>query len=141
MEFKLRVQFFKKMFNGEMRDFARIPVTDTKDILETPVRASDVQRFPKEWAEYQKRKDKNLPDQTSGLPELSRKLPGLAEDNRIELELKGIKTIKDLANAKTTALESMGKIYVTLQEIAKLHVKAEQNNKSNSKNKTEKKED
>ena len=51
----MRVQFYKKMFNGEMRDFARIPVTDTRDILETPVRASDIQRFPKEWAEYQKK--------------------------------------------------------------------------------------
>ena len=54
----MRVQFFKKMFNGEMRDFARIPVTDTKDILETPVRATDVQRFPKEWAEFKKNENK-----------------------------------------------------------------------------------
>ena len=136
MEFKLKVQFYKKMFNGEMRDFARIPVTDTKDILETPVRASDVQRFPKEWAEYQKNKDKKPVNKTIHLP-------GLAEDHRIELELKGIKTVEDLASAKTTVLESMGKIYVTLHEIAKLQVKAEKNNKSKSTSKDteEKKEE
>ncbi len=137
MEFKLKVQFYKKMFNGEMRDFARIPVTDTKDILETPVRASDVQRFPKEWAEYQKNKDKKLVKKTIHLP-------GLAEDHRIELELKGIKTVEDLASAKTTVLESMGKIYVTLHEIAKLQVKADEKNnksKSTSKDTEEKKEE
>ena len=43
-----------------MRDFARIPVTDTKDILETPVRSTDVQRFPKEWAEYKKNENKKI---------------------------------------------------------------------------------
>jgi hypothetical protein len=134
MEFKLRVQFYKKMFNGEMRDFARIPVTDTKDILETPVRASDIQRFPKEWAEYQKNKDKKPVTKKVNLP-------GLAEDHRIELELKGIKTLKDLANAKTTVLQSMGNIYVTLQEIAKLQVKADEKDKSTSKKSEEKKEE
>ena len=134
MEFKLRVQFYKKMFNGEMRDFARIPVTDTKDILETPVRASDIQRFPKEWAEYQKNKDKKPVTKKVNLP-------GLAEDHRIELELKGIKTLKDLASAKTTVLQSMGNIYVTLQEIAKLQVKADEKDKSTSKKSKEKKEE
>jgi hypothetical protein len=134
MEFKLRVQFYKKMFNGEMRDFARIPVTDTKDILETPVRASDIQRFPKEWAEYQKNKDKKPVTKKVNLP-------GLAEDHRIELELKGIKTLKDLASAKTTVLQSMGNIYVTLQEIAKLQVKADEKDKSTSKKSEEKKEE
>jgi hypothetical protein len=134
MEFKLKVQFYKKMFNGEMRDFARIPVTDTKDILETPVRASDVQRFPKQWAEYQKNKDKKPVTKKVDLP-------GLAEDQRIELELKGIKTAEDLANAKTTVLQGMGNIYVTLQEIAKLHVKANEKSKSTSKASEEKKEE
>jgi hypothetical protein len=134
MEFKLKVQFYKKMFNGEMRDFARIPVTDTKDILETPVRASDIQRFPKEWAEYQKNKDKKPVTKKVNLP-------GLAEDHRIELELKGIKTLKDLASAKTTVLQSMGNIYVTLQEIAKLQVKADEKDKSTSKKSEEKKEE
>ena len=130
----MRVQFYKKMFNGEMRDFARIPVTDTKDILETPVRASDIQRFPKEWAEYQKNKDKKPVTKKVNLP-------GLAEDHRIELELKGIKTLKDLASAKTTVLQSMGNIYVTLQEIAKLQVKADEKDKSTSKKSEEKKEE
>jgi hypothetical protein len=134
MEFKLKVQFYKKMFNGEMRDFARIPVTDTRDILETPVRASDIQRFPKEWAEYQKNKDKKPTKKTIHLP-------GLAEDQRIELELKGIKTIEDLASAKTTVLQSMGNIYVTLQQIAKLQVKADEKDKSTSKKSEEKKEE
>ena len=134
MEFKLKVQFYKKMFNGEMRDFARIPVTDTKDILETPVRASDVQRFPKEWAEYQKNKDKKPVNKTIILP-------GLAEDQRIELELKGIKTVEALASAKTTVLQSMGNIYVTMQEIAKLQVKADEKSKSTSKASEEKKEE
>tara|TARA_Y100001937_G_scaffold70606_1_gene96077 strand:+ start:1069 stop:1473 length:405 start_codon:yes stop_codon:yes gene_type:complete len=134
MEFKLRVQFYKKMFNGEMRDFARIPVTDTRDILETPVRASDIKRFPKEWAEYQKNKDKTPVKKTIHLP-------GLHEDHRIELELKGIKTVKDLASAKTTVLQGMGKIYVTMQEIAKLQVKADEKTKSSSKKSEEKKEE
>jgi hypothetical protein len=134
MEFKLKVQFYKKMFNGEMRDFARIPVTDTKDILETPVRASDVERFPKEWAEYQKNKDKKPVNKTIILP-------GLAEDQRIELELKGIKTVEALASAKTTVLQSMGNIYVTMQEIAKLQVKADEKTKSTSKESEEKKEE
>jgi hypothetical protein len=134
MEFKLKVQFYKKMFNGEMRDFARIPVTDTKDILETPVRASDVERFPKEWAEYQKNKDKKPVNKTIILP-------GLAEDQRIELELKGIKTVEALASAKTTVLQSMGNIYVTMQEIAKLQVKADEKTKSTSKASEEKKEE
>ena len=114
----MKVQFYKKMFNGEMRDFARIPVTDTKDMLETPVRASDVQRFPKEWAEFKKNENKKI---TGTLIE---KLPGISEDKRIELELKGIQTIEQLDKAKTAILQSMGDVYVSLQEIAKLHVKA-----------------
>ena len=114
----MKVQFYKKMFNGEMRDFARIPVTDTKDMLETPVRASDVQRFPKEWAEFKQNENKKI---TGTLME---KLPGISEDKRIELELKGIQTIEQLDKAKTAILQSMGDVYVSLQEIAKLHVKA-----------------
>ena len=114
----MKVQFYKKMFNGEMRDFARIPVTDTKDMLETPVRASDVQRFPKEWAEFKQNENKKI---TGTLIE---KLPGISEDKRIELELKGIQTIEQLDKAKTAILQSMGDVYVSLQEIAKLHVKA-----------------
>ncbi len=117
-----------------MRDFARIPVTDTKDILETPVRASDVERFPKEWAEYQKNKNKKSSNETISLP-------GLAEDQRIELELKGIKTVEALASAKTTVLQGMGNIYVTMQEIAKLQVKADEKSKSTSKKSEEKKEE
>jgi hypothetical protein len=128
----MKVQFFRKMFNGEMRDFARIPVTDTKDILETPVRTSDVQRFPKEWAEFKKNDNKKI---TGTLME---KLPGISEDKRIELELKGIKTIEQLDKAKTSILQSMGDIYVSLQEIAKLHVKA--NAKSSTKKIQEKKD-
>ena len=128
----MKVQFYKKMFNGEMRDFARIPVTDTKDMLETPVRASDVQRFPKEWAEFKQNENKKI---TGTLIE---KLPGISEDKRIELELKGIKTIEQLDKAKTAILQSMGDVYVSLQEIAKLHVKA--NNKSSTKKIQEKKD-
>ena len=128
----MRVQFFKKMFNGEMRDFARIPVTDTKDILETPVRATDVQRFPKEWAEFKKNENKKI---TGTLME---KLPGISEDKRIELELKGIQTIEQLDKAKSAILQSMGDVYVSLREIAKLHVKA--NAKSSTKKIQEKKD-
>jgi hypothetical protein len=50
----MKVQFYKKMFNGEMRDFARIPVTDTKDILETPVKANSKSSTKK----TQEKKDK-----------------------------------------------------------------------------------
>ena len=114
----MKVQFYKKMFNGEMRDFARIPVTGTRDMLETPVRATDVQRFPKEWSDYKQNENKKI---TGTLME---KLPGISEDKRIELELKGIKTIEQLDKAKTAILQSMGDVYVSLQEIAKLHVKA-----------------
>ena len=128
----MKVQFYKKMFNGEMRDFARIPVTDTKDMLETPVRASDVQRFPKEWAEFKQNENKKI---TGTLME---KLPGISEDKRIELELKGIQTIEQLDKAKTAILQSMGDVYVSLQEIAKLHVKA--NTKSSTKKIQEKKD-
>tara|TARA_B100000683_G_C12220662_1_gene444844 strand:- start:162 stop:551 length:390 start_codon:yes stop_codon:yes gene_type:complete len=128
----MKVQFYKKMFNGEMRDFARIPVTDTKDMLETPVRASDVQRFPKEWAEFKKNENKKI---TGTLIE---KLPGISEDKRIELELKGIQTIEQLDKAKTAILQSMGDVYVSLQEIAKLHVKA---NTKNSTKKIQEKKD
>lgn len=128
----MKVQFYKKMFNGEMRDFARIPVTDTKDMLETPVRASDVQRFPKEWAEFKQNENKKI---TGTLIE---KLPGISEDKRIELELKGIQTIEQLDKAKTAILQSMGDVYVSLQEIAKLHVKA---NAKNSTKKIQEKKD
>ena len=128
----MRVQFFKKMFNGEMRDFARIPVTDTKDILETPVRATDVQRFPKEWAEYKKNENKKI----TGT--LLNNLPGISEDKKIELELKGIQTIEQLDKAKSAILQSMGDVYVSLQKIAQLHVKA--NTKSSTKKIQEKKE-
>ena len=120
------------MFNGEIRDFARIPVTDTKDILETPVRATDVQRFPKEWAEYKKNENKKI----TGT--LLNNLPGISEDKKIELELKGIQTIEQLDKAKTAILQSMGDVYVSLQEIAKLHVKA--NAKSSTKKIQEKKD-
>ena len=128
----MRVQFFKKMFNGEMRDFARIPVTDTKDILETPVRATDVQRFPKEWAEFKKNENKKI----TGT--LLNNLPGISEDKKIELELKGIQTIEQLDKAKTAILQSMGDVYVSLQKIAQLHVKA--NSKSTTKKTQEKKD-
>ena len=128
----MRVQFFKKMFNGEMRDFARIPVTDTKDILETPVRATDVQRFPKEWAEYKKNENKKI----TGT--LLNNLPGISEDKKIELELKGIQTIEQLDKAKSAILQSMGDVYVSLQKIAQLHVKA--NTKSSTKKIQEKKD-
>ena len=128
----MRVQFFKKMFNGEMRDFARIPVTDTKDILETPVRSTDVQRFPKEWAEYKKNENKKI----TGT--LLNNLPGISEDKKIELELKGIQTIEQLDKAKSAILQSMGDVYVSLQKIAQLHVKA--NSKSSTKKTQEKKD-
>jgi hypothetical protein len=128
----MRVQFFKKMFNGEMRDFARIPVTDTKDILETPVRATDVQRFPKEWAEFKKNENKKI----TGT--LLNNLPGISEDKKIELELKGIQTIEQLDKAKSAILQSMGDVYVSLQKIAQLHVKA--NTKSSTKKIQEKKD-
>ena len=128
----MKVQFYKKMFNGEMRDFARIPVTGTRDMLETPVRATDVQRFPKEWSDYKQNENKKI---TGTLME---KLPGISEDKRIELELKGIQTIEQLDKAKTAILQSMGDIYVSLQEIAKLHVKA--NAKSSTKKIQEKKD-
>jgi hypothetical protein len=128
----MKVQFYKKMFNGEIRDFARIPVTDTKDILETPVRATDVQRFPKEWAEFKKNENKKI----TGT--LLNNLPGISEDKKIELELKGIQTIEQLDKAKSAILQSMGDVYVSLQKIAQLHVKA--NSKSSTKKIQEKKE-
>jgi hypothetical protein len=128
----MKVQFYKKMFNGEMRDFARIPVTDTKDILETPVRATDVQRFPKEWAEFKKNENKKI----TGT--LLNNLPGISEDKKIELELKGIQTIEQLDKAKSAILQSMGDVYVSLQKIAQLHVKA--NTKSSTKKIQEKKD-
>ena len=128
----MKVQFYKKMFNGEIRDFARIPVTDTKDILETPVRATDVQRFPKEWAEYKKNENKKI----TGT--LLNNLPGISEDKKIELELKGIQTIEQLDKAKSAILQSMGDVYVSLQKIAQLHVKA--NSKSSTKKTQEKKD-
>ena len=128
----MTVQFFKKMFNGEIRDFARIPVTDTKDILETPVRATDVQRFPKEWAEFKKNENKKI----AGT--LLNNLPGISEDKKIELELKGIQTIEQLDKAKSAILQSMGDVYVSLQKIAQLHVKA--NSKSSTKKTQEKKD-
>jgi len=128
----MTVQFYKKMFNGEMRDFARIPVTGTRDMLETPVRATDVQRFPKQWSDYKQNENKKI---TGTLME---KLPGISEDKRIELELKGIQTIEQLDKAKTAILQSMGDVYVSLQEIAKLHVKA--NAKSSTKKIQEKKD-
>ena len=128
----MRVQFYKKMFNGQMCDFARIPVTGTRDMLETPVRATDVQRFPKEWSDYKQNENKKI---TGTLME---KLPGISEDKRIELELKGIQTIEQLDKAKTAILQSMGDVYVSLQEIAKLHVKA--NAKSSTKKIQEKKD-
>jgi len=128
----MKVQFYKKMFNGEMRDFARIPVTGTRDMLETPVRATDVQRFPKEWSDYKQNENKKI---TGTLME---KLPGISEDKRIELELKGIQTIEQLDKAKTEVLQSMGDVYVSLREIAKLHVKA--NAKSSTKKIQEKKD-
>ena len=120
------------MFNGELRDFARIPVTDTKDILETPVRATDVQRFPKEWAEFKKNENKKI----TGT--LLNNLPGISEDKKIELELKGIQTIEQLDKAKSAILQSMGDVYVSLQKIAQLHVKA--NTKSSTKKTQEKKD-
>ena len=128
----MKVQFYKKMFNGEIRDFARIPVTDTKDILETPVRATDVQRFPKEWAEFKKNENKKI----TGT--LLNNLPGISEDKKIELELKGIQTIEQLDKAKSAILQSMGDVYVSLQKIAQLHVKA--NAKSSTKKTQEKKD-
>ena len=128
----MKVQFYKKMFNGEIRDFARIPVTDTKDILETPVRATDVQRFPKEWAEFKKNENKKI----TGT--LLNNLPGISEDKKIELELKGIQTIEQLDKAKSAILQSMGDVYVSLQKIAQLHVKA--NSKSSTKKTQEKKD-
>jgi len=128
----MKVQFYKKMFNGQMCDFARIPVTGTRDMLETPVRATDVQRFPKEWSDYKQNENKKI---TGTLME---KLPGISEDKRIELELKGIQTIEQLDKAKTEVLQSMGDVYVSLREIAKLHVKA--NAKSSTKKIQEKKD-
>ena len=128
----MTVQFYKKMFNGEMRDFARIPVTGTRDMLETPVRATDVQRFPKQWSDYKQNENKKI----TGT--LMTELPGISEDKRIELELKGIQTIEQLDKAKTAILQSMGDVYVSLQEIAKLHVKA--NAKSSTKKIQEKKD-
>ena len=118
------------MFNGQMRDFARIPVTGTRDMLETPVRATDVQRFPKEWEDYKKNENKKI----TGT--LMQKLPGISEDKRIELELKGIQTIEQLDKAKTEVLQSMGDVYISLREIAKLHVKA--NAKSSTQSSTKK---
>ena len=60
----------------------------------------------------------------------------LSEDKKIELELKGIQTIEQLDKAKSAILQSMGDVYVSLQEIAKLHVKA--NAKSSTQSSTKK---
>lgn len=114
----MKVAFYKKMFNGEMRDFVRIPIMESKDVFESPVRPQDIQRFPKEWAVYKEKEKKPV----SGT-ELT-KLPGISEDKRVELEVKEIETIEALAKAKVTVLEAMGDVYIQLQEIAKLHMKA-----------------
>jgi hypothetical protein len=116
----MKVLFYKKMFNGEMRDFVRIPIIESRDVFESPVRPQDIQRFPKEWALYKEKEKKPV----SGT-ELA-KLPGISEDKRIELEVKEIETIESLAKAKVTVLEAMGDVYIQLQEIAKLHIKANQ---------------
>ena len=114
----MKVQFYKKMFNGEMRDFVRIPIVESRDVFESTVRPQDIQRFPKEWALYKEKEKKPVVG-----TELV-KLPGISEDKRVELEVKGIETIEDLAKAKVTELEIMGDVYIQLQEIAKLHMKA-----------------
>tara|TARA_R100000781_G_scaffold15102_1_gene12469 strand:- start:126 stop:518 length:393 start_codon:yes stop_codon:yes gene_type:complete len=114
----MKVLFYKKMFNGQMRDFVRIPITESRDVFESPVRPQDIQRFPKEWAVYKEKEKKPV----SGTELV--KLPGISEDKRVELEVKEIETIEDLAKAKVTDLEAMGDVYIQLQEIAKLHIKA-----------------
>jgi len=114
----MKVQFYKKMFNGEMRDFVRIPIVESRDVFESTVRPQDIQRFPKAWALYKEKEKKPVVG-----TELV-KLPGISEDKRVELEVKGIETIEDLAKAKVTELEIMGDVYIQLQEIAKLHMKA-----------------
>ena len=51
-------------------------------------------------------------------------------------DFKGIQTIEQLDKAKTAILQGMGDVYVSLQEIAKLHVKA--NAKSSTQSSTNK---
>lgn len=116
---EMKVAFYKREFNGQMRDFVRIPIVDTVDVLETPVRPIDIKRFNKEWLAY-KGSEKKKPSGT----ELT-SLPGITENKRIELELKNIETIEELAKAKKPDLLAMGDVYIELQRIAELHMAAE----------------
>ena len=111
--------FFERELNGQMRDFCRIVVSGVKDVWEGPARPEDLARFPEAWAEFKagkkkpKKKGGNLSD-----------VPGMSEPRRIELELKGIETIEELAAAEETLLRQMGEPYVQLGKIAQLHMEA-----------------
>ena len=126
----MKAIFYKKEFNGVMCDFVRIP-SGQIDILETKVRPQDIQNHPKEWSDYKAKERKPV----SGTPMID--LPGISEDKRIELELKGLETIEQLAKVKKSVLDTMGSVYGELQRIAELHIKA---NTTKPSKKTETKE-
>ena len=100
-------QFYEREFNGKIRDFVRITVKGMKDIFEAPVRPQDLSRFPIEWEAYKKTKGNK---KQVGTP--LKDLPAMSESRRIELELIGIESVEDLANAEIDKLRSIGEPYV-----------------------------
>jgi len=112
-------QFYEREFNGQMRDFVRITVKGMRDVFEAPVRPQDLTRFPDEWQSYKKTKG------TKKITGMSLKeLPAMSEDRRIELELFGVESIEQLAEADVDKLRNLGQAFVELQRIAELTVKA-----------------
>ena len=112
-------QFYEREFNGKIRDFVRITVKGMKDIFEAPVRPQDLSRFPEEWEAYKKTKGNK---KQVGTP--LKDLPAMSEPRRIELELIGIESIEDLANAEIEKLRGIGEPYVELQRSAELTMNA-----------------
>jgi len=124
----VKAQFYEREFNDKLRDFVRISIKGMKDIFEAPVRPQDLTRFPDEWQSYKKSKGIKKIDGTS-----LKDLPAMSEPRRIELELIGIETIEQLAEAKIDVLRSVGEPYVELQRIAELTVKAKPTTKKEHK--------
>ena len=112
-------QFYEREFNGKMRDFVRITIKGMKDVFEAPVRPQDISRFPDEWEAY--KKTKGIKKQVGTA---LKELPAMSEPRRIELELIGIESVKDLAKADIEKLRTIGEPYVELQRIAELTMNA-----------------
>ena len=131
----MKVVFFEKEFNGEKRDFVRIPIADTRDVFESFVRPQDVTNYPKEWSIYKGKANRKL-DGTS-----LKDLPGITEDKRVELEVKGIETIEALATTEKSVLDVMGTVFHELRRIAELHVNAKPKTPKKAAPKADKKEE